>query len=120
MNNAKMWLVVSPTVGVPLFLGAVAVGSFSVHMQVVKNTSWVKDFLQGVPMGTGDQMAAAALLDESTLDAAQAAYVLPDAAGGMEVTIILPDGTTTTGVLRTPMIEASAEAVTGLPPVVTQ
>jgi light-harvesting protein B-800-850 alpha chain len=32
MNNAKMWLVVKPTVGIPLFLGAVAVGSLAVHV----------------------------------------------------------------------------------------
>ena len=30
MNNSKMWLVVKPTVGIPMFLGAVAVGSFAV------------------------------------------------------------------------------------------
>ena len=30
MNNAKMWLVVKPTVGIPLCLSAVAVGSFAV------------------------------------------------------------------------------------------
>ena len=32
MNNAKLWLVVKPTVGVPLFLTGVAVGSFAVHV----------------------------------------------------------------------------------------
>jgi hypothetical protein len=54
MNNAKMWLVVKPTVGIPLFLGAVAVGSFAVHVAVLSNTSWVSDFLQGQPLGSGD------------------------------------------------------------------
>ena len=28
MNNAKLWLVVKPTVGIPIFLSAVAVGDF--------------------------------------------------------------------------------------------
>ena len=28
----KIWLVVKPTVGIPVFLGAVAVGSFAVHL----------------------------------------------------------------------------------------
>lgn len=101
MNNAKMWLVVSPTIGVPLFLGAVAVGSFSVHMQVVKNTSWVSDFLQGVPMGTGDKMAAAAVLENDKLEAAQASYTLPTA-DGMEVTVILPNGSSAQAVLKLP------------------
>ncbi|OJI92720.1 light-harvesting protein B-800-850 alpha chain [Planktotalea frisia] len=101
MNNAKMWLVVSPTVGVPLFLGAVAVGSFAVHLQVVKNTSWVADFLQGVPMGTGDKMAAAAIVDESAMKAATVSYAVP-AKDGLEVTVILPDGTQTQAILKDP------------------
>ncbi|MEY1554622.1 light-harvesting protein [Yoonia sp. R2331] len=118
MNNAKMWLVVSPTVGVPLFLGAVAVGSFSVHMQVVKNTSWVSDFLQGVPMGTGDQMAAATLLDETNLEAATASFVMPTG-DGLEVTVILPDGTSAQGILRMPETMAAHEAET-LTPLIVQ
>lgn len=107
MNNAKMWLVVSPTVGVPLFLGAVAVASFSVHMQVVKNTSWVADFLQGVPMGTGD-MKSAALADQSKMEAAQASYAV-EAAEGLQVTVILPDGTSTQAVLQMPVDGASVQ-----------
>jgi light-harvesting protein B-800-850 alpha chain len=101
MNNAKMWLVVSPTVGVPIFLGAVAVGSFAVHLQVVKNTSWVADFLQGVPMGTGDKMAAAETLDAEKLKAATVSYGTPTAEG-MEVTVILPDGTSAKAILTMP------------------
>jgi light-harvesting protein B-800-850 alpha chain len=30
-----------------LFLGAVAVGSFSVHLALLNNTTWVKAFLEG-------------------------------------------------------------------------
>ena len=108
MNNAKMWLVVSPNVGVPIFLGAVAIGSFSVHMQVVKNTSWVSDFLQGVPMGTGDKMAAGLLTPEA-METAKVSYMMPTAEGA-EVTVVLPDGTTATGYLRVQETMASAEA----------
>ena len=117
MNNAKMWLVVSPTVGVPIFLGAVAVGSFAVHLQVGKNTSWVSDFLQGVPMGTGDEMAAAALTTQE-LETAKVSYsrVTPE---GTEVTIILPDGTSTQAILKMPETKASYEA-DQLPPTITQ
>jgi len=107
MNNAKMWLVVSPTVGVPIFLGAVAVGSFAVHLQVVKNTSWVSDFLQGVPMGTGDEMAAAATLNAQDMDVAKASYVMPTG-NGHEVTVILADGTTAKVILNMPETLASA------------
>ena len=52
MNNAKMWLVVKPTVGVPLFLAGVAIGSFAVHVAVLTNTPWVSDFLTGTEMQT--------------------------------------------------------------------
>ena len=114
MNNAKMWLVVSPNIGVPLFLGAVAIGSFSVHMQVVKNTSWVSDFLQGVPMGTGDAQAAAALTEQSDVQTAKASYVMPTGEG-LEVTVILPDGTSAQAILRMPETLASQSADQPIP-----
>ncbi|MBK1635663.1 light-harvesting protein [Rhodovulum adriaticum] len=47
MNNAKMWLVVKPTVGIPLFLSAVAISSFLVHVGLVMNTSWMYDYHNG-------------------------------------------------------------------------
>lgn len=47
MIYGKMWTVVKPTIGIPLFLGAVAVGSFSVHLALLNNTTWVKAFLEG-------------------------------------------------------------------------
>lgn len=47
MIYGKMWLVVKPSVGIPLFLGAVAVGSFSVHVALLNSTTWVKQFLNG-------------------------------------------------------------------------
>ena len=109
MNNAKMWLVVPPAVGVPLFLGAVAVGSFSVHVAVLSNTSWVSDFLSGQPLGSGDEMAAAAR-SAPEMDTAKASYALPAADGGQQITVILPDGTTATAVLQPAPVLASAEA----------
>ncbi|MBU3607314.1 light-harvesting protein [Polynucleobacter nymphae] len=47
MIYGKMWTVVRPTVGIPLFLGACAIGSFSVHLALLNNTTWVKAFLEG-------------------------------------------------------------------------
>jgi len=108
---------VKPTVGVPLFLSAVAVGSFAVHVAVLSNTSWVSDFLSGVEMGSGDRMAALAPMQDPA--AAQAGYVMPLAGGDMEVTIMLPDGTVTTGILQMPEVHASAE-VDALPVPITQ
>jgi len=39
--------VVKPTVGLPLFLGGVAVISLVVHGSVMTNTTWMADFFQG-------------------------------------------------------------------------
>lgn len=111
MNNAKMWLVVSPSVGVPIFLGAVAVGSFSVHVAVLSNTSWVSDFLSGQPLGSGDEMASAVTLKPADVDTAKASYVLPGVDGGQELTVILPDGTTAKAILQTKEVLASADPV---------
>lgn len=98
MNNAKMWLVVSPSVGVPIFLGAVAVGSFAVHVAVLSNTSWVSDFLSGQELGSGDEMAATAVLPD--MDTAKASYTMPQLDGSREVTVIMPDGTTARAILQ--------------------
>jgi light-harvesting protein B-800-850 alpha chain len=103
MNNAKMWLVVKPTVGIPLFLGAVAVGSFAVHVAVLSNTTWVSDFLSGKPLGTG---AASAALTLEAPDTEAAAY-LPS--GSQEVLIRMPDGTTARAVLQLPQEMAALE-----------
>jgi light-harvesting protein B-800-850 alpha chain len=96
MNNAKMWLVVKPTVGVPLFLSAVAVGSFAVHVAVLSNTTWVADFLSGKPLGAG--MASASLVVPEP-EAAQASYL---SMGSQEVLVTMPDGTIARAVLSLP------------------
>ncbi|MEM7744941.1 MAG: light-harvesting protein [Pseudomonadota bacterium] len=93
MNNAKLWLVVKPTVGIPLFLGAVAVGSFAVHVAVVTNTSWVADFLSGAEMGS---TASASLDVESKVQTA----ALPS--DGDRITVVLPDGTTAKAIIEMP------------------
>jgi hypothetical protein len=62
MNNGRLWLVVKPTVGIPLFLGAVAVGSLAVHIAVLSYAGWYTDLHQrararhvGVPRPTGNE-----------------------------------------------------------------
>ncbi|MFK7869480.1 MAG: light-harvesting protein [Roseobacter sp.] len=99
MNNAKMWLVVPPAVGVPVFLGAVAVGSFAVHVAVLSNTSWVSDFLSGQELGSGDAMEASAKMLEGA-DTAKASYVVPSNDGGQQVLVVMPDGSTATAILQ--------------------
>ena len=69
MIYGKMWTVVRPTVGVPIFLGAVAVGSFCVHLAIVSNTTWVRGFLNGSASKaavTAPAMAAAPAEDAAT------------------------------------------------------
>ena len=47
MIYGKLWTVVKPTVGIPIFIAAVAIASFSVHLAITLNTPWVKAFLNG-------------------------------------------------------------------------
>lgn len=76
MIYGKIWTVVKPSVGIPVFLGAVAVSSFSVHLAVASNTTWVKGFLNG---GAGKAapvaMAPAAEAPAAAAPAAAAAPV---------------------------------------------
>jgi len=56
MNNGRIWCVVNPTVGIPLFLGSVAVTSLIVHGAVLTNTTWMADFYSGKTMGATAQI----------------------------------------------------------------
>jgi light-harvesting protein B-800-850 alpha chain len=47
MIYGKLWTVVRPSVGIPIIIGAVAIASFSVHLALTLNTTWVKKFLNG-------------------------------------------------------------------------
>lgn len=64
MIYGKIWLVVKPSVGIPVFLGAVAVGSFAVHLALLTNTTWVKKYLNG------NAAVATATVEQSTTTAA--------------------------------------------------
>ncbi len=58
MIYGKIWTVVNPAVGIPLFLGAVAVTSFAVHLALVSNTTWIKSYHNGA---AGKSTAAVAM-----------------------------------------------------------
>jgi len=47
MNQARIWLVVKPTVGLPLFLGTVLLISLLIHYAVLTHTTWFSAFWQG-------------------------------------------------------------------------
>ena len=95
MNNSKIWLVVNPSVGVPIFLTAVAVGSFSVHVAVLQNTSWVDDFLSGEEMGSSMEEAMLPIDGDATVSTAS--FVAQTDGTGILVT--MPDGTVAHAVL---------------------
>jgi light-harvesting protein B-800-850 alpha chain len=47
MNQARIWLVVKPTVGLPLFLGTVLVIALLVHFSILTHTTWFSAYWQG-------------------------------------------------------------------------
>ena len=97
MNQARIWLVVKPTVGLPLFLGAVASTSLLVHYAILTHTSWYPAFWQG-----GKSRAAQAAPDSGQSKAASlaplsaTAKVLFDKDATMpgKATLVFPDGRT--------------------------
>ena len=71
MNQGRLWTVVKPTVGLPMFLGAVAVTSLIVHYSVLTHTTWFPAFLQGgqkkVAIETTTTAPAALAMNDVTL-----------------------------------------------------
>jgi light-harvesting protein B-800-850 alpha chain len=47
MNQGRIWCVVNPTVGLPLFLGTVLAISLLIHTAVLTHTTWMGAFFQG-------------------------------------------------------------------------
>jgi light-harvesting protein B-800-850 alpha chain len=47
MNQARIWLVVKPGVGIPLLLFSVAATSLIIHAAVLTHTTWYPAFYQG-------------------------------------------------------------------------
>ena len=47
MNQGKVWRVVNPSVGVPIFLGAVVGASLVVHGALRIKTDWVGNYWNG-------------------------------------------------------------------------
>jgi light-harvesting protein B-800-850 alpha chain len=82
MNQGRIWCVVNPTVGLPLFLGAVAVTSLLVHASILTHTTWMGGYWQGGAKKTATSMADPAA-DKAALAALapQAAPVVVASAG---------------------------------------
>jgi light-harvesting protein B-800-850 alpha chain len=90
MNNGRIWCVVNPTVGLPLFLGSVAVISFTVHFAVLSNSTWVKDFFQGSRAKKAAIETAPAQFASSSSQAGFNVSVAPAAESGAFVVTISP------------------------------
>jgi light-harvesting protein B-800-850 alpha chain len=67
MNQTKIWLVVKPTVGLPLFLGSVAITSLLVHSAILTHTTWFGAFLQGHPKAATAMVAPAPAAPAATV-----------------------------------------------------
>lgn len=93
MNQGRIWCVVKPTVGLPLFLGGVATISLLVHASVMTNTNWMARYWQG-----GERQRAADGGDATRAVAQAPSFsitVAPAAAGGdgsFTVTVVPTQG----------------------------
>ncbi|MDG3039952.1 light-harvesting protein [Roseicyclus marinus] len=100
MNNAKMWLVVKPTVGVPLFLGGVAVTSLAVHLSVIGAGvgSWYSPYVTGGGSSDSAALETAPSMLPASADATAALpmFIEANADGSQSLRVILPDGRTAT------------------------
>nr|WP_294505198.1 light-harvesting protein [uncultured Rhodopila sp.] len=47
MNQGRLWTVVSPSVGLPLFLAAVAIVSVVIHLALLTHTTWLPGYYNG-------------------------------------------------------------------------
>ncbi len=56
MNQGRIWCVVSPTVGLPLFLGSVAITALIVHWAILSHTTWFSAYWQGSAKTTTSQL----------------------------------------------------------------
>ena len=77
MNQGKIWLVVKPTVGLPAFLGGVAVISLCVHSAVLSHSDWYPAFYNG----NLKAKAAAAPAAQSAIEAPAATVAAAPAEG---------------------------------------
>jgi len=61
MIYGKIWLVVKPSVGIPLLLTAVAVSSFAVHFTLLTHTTWLPKYYEGGTRAAAQKTASAAI-----------------------------------------------------------
>nr|WP_294505205.1 light-harvesting protein [uncultured Rhodopila sp.] len=47
MNQGRLWTVVNPSIGLPLFLAAVAITSVIIHLALLTHTTWLPAYYNG-------------------------------------------------------------------------
>lgn len=108
MNQGRIWCVVNPTVGLPLFLGSVAATSLIVHASVLGNVSWFGAYWNG----KAPAKAAAAETTTPVVVGANGAGVTISVAP-----VTAPNGETTYVISMTPKPAAPADVASGDTPV---
>jgi light-harvesting protein B-800-850 alpha chain len=66
MNQGRIWCVVHPTVGLPLFLGSVALTSLIVHASVLTHVTWFGSYWQGKAKNVAMNSTAASVASLSS------------------------------------------------------
>lgn len=61
MIYGKIWLYVKPSTGIPVYLGAVAITGFALHLALFTNVPWLKAYYSG-----SDAKAVAAVAADAT------------------------------------------------------
>jgi light-harvesting protein B-800-850 alpha chain len=95
MNNGRIWCVVNPTVGLPLFLGGVAGIALIVHASVLSNTTWMSGYWAGsagraAPRADAEPAPANANLAQAGTDQGTSVSVTPVVAGpGQPTTFVI-------------------------------
>lgn len=76
MNEGRIWLYVSPSVGIPLFFIAIAAVALLVHASILMNTSWFGGYWEGsaaaAPAPAAAAPAEAAPMEAAPMEAAPA------------------------------------------------
>ncbi len=72
MKEGRIWLYVSPTVGLPLFFIAFVTASLLVHASIMTHTTWMSSFWQGGYKAAAEAKAAAAAPAAAAPEAAMA------------------------------------------------
>lgn len=72
MNEGRIWLYVSPSVGLPLFFIGVAAIALIVHASILLNTSWFGSYWEGAAAAAAAPAAEAAPAEAPAAEAAPA------------------------------------------------